>query len=145
MTFLCWKTRQGSLAYSKRSDDTDCFMSLTYIRKSTGPTIDPLGRTHEIFLNIYFQCLLRMPDQSNMNEINWQYRHKNQLLLIFLAVYYGRWYQIPFENLSVSYHKKRQLSKVFKKFSFKYERHESVECFVLKRDWYLYRMLHWAR
>ena len=44
-----------------------------------------------------------MPDQSNMNETNLQYRHKNQLPLIFLKVYHGRWYQTPFQDLSVSY------------------------------------------
>ena len=40
-------------------------------------------------LNTYFQCLLRVTDQSNMNETNWECRHKNQLPLIFLTVYYG--------------------------------------------------------
>ena len=30
-------------------------------------------------LNTYFLCLLRMPDQSNMNETNLQYCHKNKL------------------------------------------------------------------
>ena len=31
-----------------------------------------------------------MPDQSNMNETNLQYRHKNQLPLIFPKVYFDR-------------------------------------------------------
>ena len=43
-----------------------------------------------------------MPDQSNMNETNLQYHHKNQLHLIFLKVCYGQSYQTPFEDLSVS-------------------------------------------
>ena len=53
-------------------------------------------------LSTYFLCLLRMPDQSIMNETNLQYHHKNHLPLIFLKVYYGRLYQTPFEDLSVS-------------------------------------------
>ena len=44
-----------------------------------------------------------MPDPSNMNETNLQYRHKNQFTLIFLKVCYGRSYQMPFEDLSVSF------------------------------------------
>ena len=44
-----------------------------------------------------------MPDQSNMNVTNLQYRQKNQLPLIFPNVYYGRSYQTPFGDLSVSY------------------------------------------
>ena len=47
-----------------------------------------------------------MPDQSNMNETNLQYRHKNQLPLIFPKVYYGRSYQTPFEDLSLSYQRR---------------------------------------
>ena len=101
---LRWKTRQDSSAYSYRSEDTACFISLTYIRKSKGPRIDPWGRPHEIFEMLeYLFSMLKMPDQSNMNETNLQYRHKNQLPLIFPKVYYGRSYQTPFEDLSVSY------------------------------------------
>ena len=28
-------------------------------------------------LNTYFQCLLKLPDQPNINKTNWQYWHKN--------------------------------------------------------------------
>ena len=102
---LCWKTRQESSAYSNRSDDTACFISLTYIRNGKGPRIDPWGYHTKFlrWLNTYSLCLLRIPDQSNMNDTNLHYRHENQLPLIFLTVYYGWWYQTPFEDLSVSY------------------------------------------
>ena len=49
VTCLCWETMQESSAYSKRSDDTACFISLTYIRKSKGPRIDPWSTPHKIF------------------------------------------------------------------------------------------------
>ena len=49
VTCLYWKTRQESSAYSTRSDDTACFISLTYIRKSKGPRIEPCDTPHEIF------------------------------------------------------------------------------------------------
>ena len=58
-------------------------------------TLEAYHRRFYRCLNIYFQCLLRMPDQSNMNKTSWQYRQKKtkkkkQLTLIFLTLYYDR-------------------------------------------------------
>ena len=64
--------KSKSSAYSNRSDDTACFISLTYIKKAKGQelTLDAHHTKFSKCLNTYFQCLLKMPDQSNMNETN---------------------------------------------------------------------------
>ena len=106
VTRLCWKIRQESSSYSNRSEDTACLISLTYIRKSKGPRIDPWGTSHEYFemLEYLFSMLTKNAHQSNMNETNLEYPHKNQLPLIFPKVYNGWSYQTSFEDLSGSYH-----------------------------------------
>ena len=85
-----------------------------------------------------------MPDQSNMNETNWQYHHKKQLSLIFLTVDYGRYYETPFEDQLVSYQLRHHYQNL-PKFYYSSMKDKSVECFVWKLDWYMYKMPYWAK
>ena len=71
VTCLFWKTRQESSAYSNRSDDTACLTSLTYIRKSKWPRIDPWGTPHEIFEMLeYLFSMLTKNARSGKYEWN---------------------------------------------------------------------------
>ena len=79
--FMLKDKAKESSAYSNRSEDAACFILLTYIRKSKGPRIDPCSTPHEIFEMLeYLFSMLKMPNQSNMNETNLQYRHKTNCL-----------------------------------------------------------------
>ena len=62
-----------------------------YMKKTKGQelTLEAHHMKCSRYLNIYFQCLLRLPDQSNINEMNREYRSENPLSLIFLTVYYS--------------------------------------------------------
>ena len=140
VTCLYWKTRQESSAYSIRSDDTACFRSLTYIRKSKGPRIEPWDIPHEIFemLEYLFSMLAKnvrlVRYEWNQFTVSSQkpiaFNFSNSIL--WSIVSYAFWRSISIVPV------KRPLSKPFKILTFKYERHKSVECFVLKSDWYLY-------
>ena len=45
---LCWKTRQVSSAYNRRSLSTACDMSLIYIKKNSKPKVKPCDTSHVI-------------------------------------------------------------------------------------------------
>ena len=130
VTCLCWKIRQELSAYSNRSEDTACFISLTYIRKSKAPRIDPWGTPHEIFemLEYLFSMLTK-----NARSVKYEWNQFTVLSQKPIAFHFSK---------SILW---KPLSKPFKILSFKYERHKSVDYFVLKPDWYLYKMLYWAK
>ena len=147
VTCLCWKIRQESSAYSNRSEDTACFISLTYIRKSKGPRIDPWGTPHKIFEML--ECLFSMLTK-NARSVKYEWNQftvslqKPIALNFSISILWSIASNPIWRSISII-PVKRPLSKPFKILSFKYERHKSVDYFVLKPDWYLYKMLYWAK
>ena len=94
---LCWKARQESSPYINRSEGPACFISLTYIRKIKGPKIDPWEIPHKIFEMLeYLFSMLTKNSQFTVSS-------QKPIAFNFVTVYYGRCYQRPLEDLSVSY------------------------------------------
>ena len=140
LTCLCWKIRQEF--YSKRSDDTASFISLTYIRKSKGPRIDSWGTPHEIFEMLEYLFLILTKNARSVKQLTVSSQKpiafNFSISTLWLIVSNAFWRSISIIAVT------RPLPNSFKIMSFKYERHKSVQCFVLKSDWHFYNMLYWS-
>ena len=146
VTRLCWKIRQESSAYSNSSEDTACFISLTYIRKSKEPRIDPWGTPHEISEMLeYLFSVLTKNARSVKYEWN-QFTVSSQKPIAFNFSKSILWSIVSNAFWrSISYHtSKETIIKDLQNFTIQIWK-TTVECFVLKPDWYLYKMLYWAR
>ena len=134
-------TRQKSSAYNNRTDDLACFLSLTYITKNRGPTIDPWETPHEIFEKLEYCWILNA--WSITYELN-QLTVSSQNLIEFNFSKSIFWLIVSkaFWRSNSIIAVRRKLSRPFKLLSFKDEWHKPVKSFVLKLDWYLYNILY---
>ena len=114
--------------------------------KAKGPRIDTWGTPHETFEMLEYLFLILT---KNARSVKYEWKQltvSSQKPIAFNFSISTLWLIVSnaFWRSIIIIAVKRPLPNSFKIMSFKYKRHKSVQCFVLKSDWHFYNMLYWG-